>query len=111
MPTQLFPAPSGQHDISYDDAKQLIDDYVSIVPAGDRNQPGIMGGIFDIEAIKDIINQEGVYGLRYYYGFDAANKQRNIILVGTDEYGNDTNFTGMLKERAYMNPPFIGSII
>jgi hypothetical protein len=110
MSTQLFPAPCGQHDISLLEAKTFINDYVNTVPLADRNQPGIMGGIFDIEAIKDIINQEGVYGLRYYYGFDAVAKERNIILVGTDEYGDDTNFTSMLKERGVKNPPIIGAL-
>jgi hypothetical protein len=110
MPTQLFPAPAGQHDISEADAKQMIRDYQATIPSGSQNDPGIIGGVFDISAINDISSQPEVMGLRYYYGYDSTTRQRTLILVGTDQYGDDTNFTAVLRERAFTAPPYGGSL-
>ena len=89
------------HSISVEDASSLTRNY--------RMQAGkgaINGGFFGRAAIEQVLSQEGVVGVRYYYA-QENNERPVLILVGVDEQGKDM-YEGFVCERAIPCPPFCG---
>ncbi|HOJ03792.1 MAG TPA: hypothetical protein PK916_07300 [Bacteroidota bacterium] len=89
------------HTISLEDASALTRNF--------RKQAGkgaINGGFFGRAAIEQILAQEGVVGIRYYYA-QENNGRPVMILVGVDEFGKDL-YEGFLAERSCPCPPFCG---
>jgi hypothetical protein len=90
------------HSISVDDASALTRNY--------RMQAGknaIKGGFFGRAALEQVLSQEGVVGIRYYYA-QENNGRPVLILVGVDEYGKDL-YDGFVCERAVPCPPYCGT--
>ena len=89
------------HTISIEDASALTRNY--------RMQAGkgaIKGGFFGRAAIEQVLSQEGVVGIRYYYAKEN-NERPVLILVGVDEFGKDL-YEGFVCERAMPCPPYCG---
>ena len=89
------------HTISIEDASALTRNY--------RMQAGtgsIKGGFFGRAAIEQVLSQEGVVGIRYYYAKEN-NERPVLILVGVDENGKDL-YEGFVCERAIPCPPYCG---
>ena len=89
------------HDISLAEASRLTRNY--------RDRAGknvIKGGFFGQAAMQQLMDQDGVVGIRYYYA--QENDGRPVmILVGVDANGNDLA-DGFLLERSVPCPPFCG---
>ena len=86
------------HTISVDDASELTRNY--------RMQAGkgaIKGGFFGRAALEQVLSQEGVVGIRYYYA-QENNERPVLILVGVDAFGKDM-IDGFVCERALPCPP------
>ncbi|MBR9977976.1 MAG: hypothetical protein KFH87_07800, partial [Bacteroidetes bacterium] len=66
----------------------------------------IKGGFFGRAAIEQVLSQEGVVGIRYYYAKEN-NERPVLIMVGVDEHGRDL-VDGFLAERSVPCPPFCG---
>jgi len=79
------------HEIGIDQAAELTARYRESVPTG-----SITGGFFGREALREILDQAGCMGIRYYYGIDEANKPV-LVLVGVDDQGDDLH-EGKLAE-------------
>lgn len=54
----------------------------------EQHTDGIKGHCFSRATLEAILAQPGCTGVRAYYGRDAEN-QRRLVLVGTDEQDND----------------------
>ncbi len=54
--------------------------------------------------IEQIFAQEGCVGMRIYYALDG-NGQKQLIIVGVDENGNDL-YNGLIAERSQMCPTY-----
>jgi hypothetical protein len=51
---------------------------------------GIKGGYISKNAMKELLDQEGVVGFRYYYGLSVGLPVLpQIVVVGVDSDGND----------------------
>ncbi len=90
------------HSISVEDAGSLTRNY--------RQQAGkgaVNGGFFGRAAIEQVLSQEGVVGIRYYYAKEN-NDRPVLILVGVDENGRDL-YEGFVCERSVPCPPYCGS--
>jgi len=77
------------------------------------NPGGKIGGIFNKQAVMDILNQNGCVGLRYYFGITnvllpdsniRAERNPTLILCGVKANGNDME-TGLLAEQSWACPP------
>ena len=89
------------HEISVMDASALTRNY--------REKAGknaIKGGFFGGAAVQQLLEQEGVVGLRYYYAQERDGRPV-LVIVGVDQYGNDL-VDGFLLERGIPCPPFCG---
>lgn len=86
------------HQVTLEEAMRFIEDFRA---EANENEP--LGGYFGSEAIKEVLAQDGVVGLRYYYGKNDG--QRNVVLVGTDAAGNDV-WGGKLAEYSVPCPPW-----
>ena len=87
------------HTIAIDDASELTRNYRKSAGKG-----AIKGGFFGRAALEQVLSQEGVVGIRYYYA-QENNGRPVLILVGVDENGKDL-IDGFLCERALPCPPF-----
>lgn len=87
-----------QHEITSDQAQAYIDRFRDTVDHDD-----IVGGHFGEGIILDILNQESVVGLRYYYGL-KENGNPCLVVVGIDSKGQDVN--GIWGEESWPCPPF-----
>jgi hypothetical protein len=72
----------------------------------DSNPGENKGGAFAKKEIKDILDQAGCEGIRYYFGRDDHGALF-VILVGIDANGDDMT-GGEIKERAWPCPPICG---
>jgi hypothetical protein len=90
------------HSISIEDASALTRNYRMQAGAG-----AIKGGFFGRAAIEQVLSQEGVVGIRYYYAKEN-NDRPVLIVVGVDENGKDL-YEGFVCERAVPCPPYCGS--
>jgi hypothetical protein len=89
------------HDICLADATTLIRYF--------REKAGknaVKGGFFGSAALQQVLDQEGVVGIRYYYGQEKDGRPV-LVIVGVDQYGNDL-IDGFLLERGVPCPPFCG---
>jgi hypothetical protein len=91
------------HSISIDDASELTRNYRMSAGKG-----AIKGGFFGRAAIEQVLSQEGVVGIRYYYAKEN-NGRPVMIMVGVDEFGKDL-VDGFLAERSVPCPPFCGGL-
>lgn len=91
------------HTISIDDASELTRNYRMSAGKG-----AIKGGFFGRAAIEQVLAQEGVVGIRYYYAKEN-NGRPVMIMVGVDEFGKDL-VDGFLAERSVPCPPFCGGL-
>ena len=89
------------HSIPLDEAAELTKRYRD---KADEN--ALLGGLFAREAFDRILSQEGVMGIRFYYG-ESEDGQMELVLVGVDANGNDMEY-GELAERIIGCPPFCG---
>ncbi len=89
------------HDISMADASRLTRNF--------RERAGrtaIKGGFFGQAALQQLLDQDGVVGIRYYYAQENDGRPV-LVLVGVDASGNDL-IEGFLLERSVPCPPFCG---
>jgi hypothetical protein len=91
------------HTISIDDASELTRNYRMGAGKG-----AIKGGFFGRAAIEQVLSQEGVVGIRYYYAKEN-NGRPVMIMVGVDEFGKDL-VDGFIAERSIPCPPFCGGL-
>ena len=91
------------HTISIDDASELTRNYRMSAGKG-----AIKGGFFGRAAIEQVLSQEGVVGIRYYYAKEN-NGRPVMIMVGVDEFGKDL-VDGFIAERSIPCPPFCGGL-
>lgn len=68
--------------IELDRAVELTQRYRKASPASEH------GGFFFAEGVRELLEQPGCAGLRYYHGLDE-NFAYQIVLVGVDGDGND----------------------
>lgn len=81
------------HKVSVDDAKRFVSGYKKEKAEFMRmemkdHKEAKKGGFFGKEALLDLLNQPGCIGMRYYYG-RSDDGQKNLVLVGVNEEGND----------------------
>ena len=88
---------SENHGISLEAAAELTARFRETISEGD-----IIGGFFGKDAVRDILQQTGCVGMRYYYGLDE-NEKPVLVLVGVDSDGNDM-YDGELAELAFPCP-------
>lgn len=89
------------HSITLEDAVQLTANYRK--NAGEK---AIKGGFFGKTVLKNIINQKGCVGIKFYYGQNSDGKPC-LVLVGADAAENDMT-GGVLAERQLPCPPYCG---
>ncbi len=87
------------HTIALDEAADLTRNYRKNAGKG-----AIKGGFFGRAALEQVLSQEGVVGIRYYYA-QENNGRPVMVLVGVDEHGTDL-VEGFLCERSLPCPPF-----
>lgn len=87
------------HDISLAEAAEMTARFRDTISAGDK-----IGGFFGKTAIKNILQQEGCVGIRYYYGLDGNDKPV-LVLVGVDANGDDL-YQGNLAEVSFPCPTY-----
>ena len=89
------------HSISFEDAQALIRNYGETAGLN-----AIKGGFFGQASLQQLLDQEGVVGLRYYYGREKNGRQV-LVLVGVDAFGQDL-VDGFWMEKSIACPPFCG---
>ncbi len=85
------------HDISYEDAEKLIDNYTSSHP----NE--IRAHFFGRDIIEKILKQNGCVGIRIYYA-QKDDGTPNLVLIGTD--ANQKDITQTVGELGWPCPPY-----
>ncbi|BCY28299.1 hypothetical protein [Flavobacterium okayamense] len=76
-------SPNSGAEISLADAQKLIQNFQAKFPGE------IKASFVGIDTLNLVLNQEGVMGVRIYYGYDTDAKQISPVLVGVDEEGRD----------------------
>ena len=87
------------HTIALEEASELTRNYRKNAGKG-----AIKGGFFGRAALEQVLAQESVVGIRYYYA-QENNGRPVLIVVGVDENGQDV-LDGFIAERACPCPPF-----
>ncbi len=80
-----LPKPINQR-IRLKTAIDLTKRYQRSAPASEK------AGFFFASGLKDLLAQEGVYGMRIYHGLDKDGRYR-MVLVGVDAKGEDITST------------------
>ena len=83
--------PKDSQRITLFEAVELTQRYRKAAPASEH------GGFFWAEGFRDVLDQPGCIGLRYYHGLDDDGQYR-IVIVGVDASGADIVKPG--KQRA-----------
>jgi len=96
-----FPGPD-DHTITLEDAATLTRRYRNAI--GSSN---IIGGVFNADAIRSILDQPDCAGLRYYHGLDSGGKPV-VVLVGVTADNGDL-YEGTLLEMSALCPDFCSS--
>ena len=91
--------PSRDHKITLADARALLQRHRTAAAQGAER-----GGMFHAKAVRDLLAQPGVVGLRYYHG-RKADGSAATVLVGVDANGNDMS-KGTVLEEHYPCPPY-----
>lgn len=94
--------PKDQHDISLDEARDLIFRFQETVSPGE-----VVAQFFDRTAMDQLLDQEGCAGIRYYYG-KGADGEPHIVLVGVNAEGND--MLGLIMQKTIPCPPYCPGI-
>lgn len=87
------------HLITLEDASELVTNYRATA-----SEDAGLGGFVGKETIQRLINQEGAVGIRIYYGKDAEGGN-HLVLIGTDERGNDL-LHGEIAQYLMFCPPW-----
>ncbi|MDP1859103.1 MAG: hypothetical protein Q8K82_10550 [Gemmatimonadaceae bacterium] len=74
--------PKDSQRITLFEAVELTQRYRKAAPASEH------GGFFWAEGFRDVLDQPGCVGLRYYHGLDDDGQYR-IVIVGVDSSGAD----------------------
>ena len=77
-----IPSKPNNQLISLEEAKDLTVRHRRAAPASEH------GGFFFAKWIRQLLDQPGVTGIRFYHGLDKRGRHR-LILVGVDETGRD----------------------
>ena len=88
------------HNITLEEASALVGNYQIVNPEAAKSH------FFGRNAIEKILAQDGVVGVRVYYGI-ADDGVQHLVMVGTDSDQNDL-VKGVLAERAPKCPPYCG---
>lgn len=83
--------PKSGKQITLQEAQDLIKAFETKFP----NQ--IKASFYGKDTLNLILNQEGVIGIRIYYGYDSVAKKLAAVLIGVDENGKD--MTAILIDR------------
>ncbi|SHJ42819.1 hypothetical protein [Flavobacterium haoranii] len=75
--------PNSGAEISLEEAQKLIQNFQAKFPGE------IKASFYGIETLNLILNQEGIIGVRIYYGYDSVAKKIAVVLVGVDSTGKD----------------------
>jgi hypothetical protein len=89
------------HTIALEDAGRQTRSHRRSAGAG-----AIKAGVFGRAAIEQVLAQDGVVGMRYYFG-QESNGRPVMVIVGVDEMGRDL-YDGVVCERSAPCPPFCG---
>jgi hypothetical protein len=89
------------HAIELESAGRLTRNHRRSAGAG-----AIKAGVFGRAAIEQVLAQDGVVGMRYYFG-QENNGRPVMVIVGVDEMGRDL-YDGVVCERSAPCPPFCG---
>ncbi len=87
------------HEISLNEAAELTQRFRDRLPVIDNT----IGEYFGRTAMEDLLSQQGCVGIRIYYGIDA-NDIKKLVIVGVDNNGNDL-YDGELMEAGTTCPP------
>ncbi len=71
------------HSISFDEAGSLTRNYRKSAGPG-----SVKGKYFSRAAIEQLLSQEDVVGIRYYYGISTEGKEE-MVLTGVNGFGQD----------------------
>lgn len=74
------------HDVKLEDAKRFISNYQKV-------NKKVEAFMYERAKIDKILSQDGCTGIRIYYGLkdNGSYYESTLIIVGTDENGNDIN--------------------
>lgn len=86
------------HAITLEEASALTARYRATANAGDAKAE-----YFGKQSLISLLSQNACVGVRIYYGVDADNVKK-LVLVGVDAEGNDL-YEGDLMERGVLCPP------
>jgi len=75
------------------------------------NPGGVRAWLFDRQAVDALLAQPGCAGIRIYRAMPDAGGEPQVVLVGTDQDGNDlvpkkASDAGLVAERAWPCPPW-----
>lgn len=76
-------SPNSGAEISLADAQKLIQNFQAKFPGE------IKASFVGIDTLNLVLNQEGVMGVRIYYGYNTDSKIISPVLVGVDQEGRD----------------------
>jgi hypothetical protein len=91
------------HDISLADASALTARYRQQFTTTNPT----LGEYFGKQSIQNLLNQINCVGVRIYYGLDASNNPK-LILVGVNGAGNDMT-QGSILDFGFPSPPHSSS--
>lgn len=89
------------HSITLEEAAQLTANY-----RHNAGEKAIKGGFFGKTTFKNIIDQKGCVGIKFYYG-QKSDGTPCLVLVGADAAENDMT-GGLIAERELPCPPYCG---
>jgi len=95
---QVADWPATEHEVGMTEAREKIGRFLRAFPEQ------VHAGAVTRDALEILLGQNGCTGVRMYYGLTAEGTL-TLVLVGTDEAGNDLD-EGVLMDRVYPCPPF-----
>ena len=90
--------PTFDHQIGMTEAREIIGRWKRAHP--DK----ISASMFTRVGLDRVLNQQGCFGARMYYGLTPENIM-TLVIVGVDEYGNDMD-EGELAELSFPCPTY-----
>lgn len=88
---------TASHITSREEAKAYVDRFKT------NSESEIVGGLFSRSIFDQILAQEGVVSIRYYYGMKEDDTPC-IVFVGVDKDGREVN--GLYGQDSWPCPPF-----
>ena len=95
--------PKDSQRITLFEAVELTQRYRKAAPASEH------GGFFWAEGFRDVLDQPGCIGLRYYHGLDDDGQYR-IVIVGVDASGADIVKPGKQRASAQVAKAAMGEV-